>query len=242
MRGQVAMSAELEAASNALCNNQVPDAWQRAAYPSLKPLASWVANFRRRVDVLADWLYTGQPAAFWLPGLFFPQGFLTAVLQNHARMSRTPIDRLAFCFDVLPRAADGAAAPAGGHGSRDSKDLPGSVTSGVIVTGLHLEGAGWDERTCALAPPRPRQMTAPLPPVHFRPEEVPAGGCTAGDSDGGMYACPLYKTSVRAGVLSTTGQSTNFVMHVQLPCAAGTDASTYVLSGVAALCALDGDE
>eukprot|EP00955_Chlamydomonas_euryale_P107725 365796-Chlamydomonas_euryale.AAC.23 len=68
-------------------------------------------------------------------------------------MSRTPIDRLAFCFDVLPRAADGAAAPAGGHGSRDSKDLPGSVTSGVIVTGLHLEemdngwadGMHWDD-------------------------------------------------------------------------------------------------
>jgi hypothetical protein len=56
-----------------------------------------------------------------------------------------------------------------------------------------------------------------------------------------LYLCPLYKTSVRAGVLSTTGQSTNFVLHMSLPCAPNTASATHTLSGVAALCELQGE-
>jgi dynein heavy chain len=47
---------------------QVPPAWAAAAYPSSKPLASWLADLGRRVECLRQWLVTGQPASFWLPG------------------------------------------------------------------------------------------------------------------------------------------------------------------------------
>jgi hypothetical protein len=59
------------------------------------------------------------------------QGFLTAVLQNHARKMRIPIDRLSFGFDVS---------------SYDMPtDIKASPREGVYVHGLFLESATWDK-------------------------------------------------------------------------------------------------
>lgn len=103
---------------------------------------------------------------------------------------------------------------------------------GIYIDGLWLEGARWDTEGRCLAESQPGVMSAPLPVVHFKP----AINYTPRAEE---YQCPLYKTSARAGVLSTTGCSTNFVLCVSLPCPPGKDVDAWVLQGVALLCQLD---
>lgn len=45
IKGEVPLSLELEEVSMSLFTNAVPEAWHKRAYPSLKPLASWVLDF-----------------------------------------------------------------------------------------------------------------------------------------------------------------------------------------------------
>jgi dynein heavy chain len=49
------------------------------------------------------------------------------------------------------------------------------------------------------------------------------------------YQCPLYKTSVRAGVLTTTGASSNYIFNVSLRIDPNTTPEFWVRQGVALL-------
>jgi len=92
IQGLVVMSQELDSMYQSLMNNQVPDSWQRYAYPSLKPLASWIRDLKERVAFIESWLRGGNPNSYWMSGLFYPQGFNTGVLQTYARKYQFPID------------------------------------------------------------------------------------------------------------------------------------------------------
>ena len=216
IQGLVVMSRELDTMHSSLSSNKVPDAWTAIAFASRKPLASWFLDLLGRVEFLKTWLSEGPPAAYPLPVFFFPQGFLTGVLQNHARKYRIPINTLDFNFDVLPQF------------SAEHTEAP---IDGVYVYGMHLQGGFWNAEQKDLVDARPGEMFSPLPLVHF----LPSQGVRQSQSD--HYCCPVYKTTLRRGTLSTTGISTNFVVAIQLPSTKHSD--HWVLNGTAIICNLD---
>ncbi|CCW68744.1 unnamed protein product [Phytomonas sp. Hart1] len=217
IRGEVLISAELEAVGTNFFLNSVPTAWAALAYPSLKPLSSWVDDLVRRIQFIRTWFNQGPPTAFWIGGFFFPQAFLTGTLQNYARRLQKAIDTISFDFNLLSTTGS-------------EWERLGKPEKGALVYGLYMEGARWDAEGRRLEESRPRELYTEMPVIHFDPvvNQVP---------DPAKFVCPVYKTLTRAGTLSTTGHSTNFVLPIHIP--TETDPSHWVERGVACFVSLN---
>jgi len=215
IKGLVVMSSDLETMFNCFIFKTVPPNWEKAGYPSLKPLASWFADLVARVEEMRAWMDKGVPNSFWLSGYFFPQGFMTAVLQKYARRTQIPIDTLRLQTKVMSFSQEEALPP----------------EKGVMIHGLFLQGAGWDRQNVRLVESKPEELFIQMPVIWLNP-------VTLDETDpDGLFPCPTYKTSTRAGTLSTTGHSTNFVLDLFLPSLKAPD--HWVRRGVAMLLNLD---
>ena len=71
------MNEDLDLLGTSMFNNQVPAAFGKVGFLSLKPLSSWVTDLNDRLKFVLGWIESGSPAAFWLSGFFFPQAFFT---------------------------------------------------------------------------------------------------------------------------------------------------------------------
>lgn len=146
---------------------------------SLKPLMSWIEDFKKRVDFMRSWVEKGKPAVFWFSGFCFPQAFITGTLQNYARVKKVAIDRISFSFRYIDDAKP--------------ENISEPPEFGVYVSGMFLEGARWDYDKHCIEQPRAKELYSELPMVHLVPEvdrEVP---------ETGIYRCPLYKVISRYG-------------------------------------------
>ena len=156
IKGFVVMSEQLEKVYNSFINNQVPSMWERAAYPSMKPLGSWIQDLVYRIHFISTWMLYGNPCSYWISGFYFPQGFLTGTLQNHARKYHEPIDELSFYYQVKPNYRhqkdvyeQAMVTPKGEPLPMDSEiEVP---RDGVIVHGLFTDACKWDVETMLLS-------------------------------------------------------------------------------------------
>jgi dynein heavy chain len=96
--------------------------------------------------------------------------------------------------------------------------------------GLFMQCGQVDRETLLLVDSSPGQKFAAVPMIHFHPKSE----YVSPEED---YTCPLYKTSERAGTLTTTGHSTNFVIGIDLTSLVEPD--HWIKRGTALLCQLD---
>ena len=90
-------------------------------------------------------------------------------------------------------------------------DLTKPPAYGVYVNSLFLEGYRWDERKEAIEESAPKVLFVPMKSIWILPMKM-----SKIDPDN-SFVCPVYKTARRAGTLSTTGHSSNFVLYLSLP-------------------------
>merc|ERR1712176_257455 len=185
MGGLVTMSQELDAMATSLFVASIPEIWSEVAYPSLKPLGPWVNELMDRLNFLNTWIAEGIPDSFWVPGFYFPQAFFTGARQNYARKHKCAIDTVDFDF-LWRKEIDGS-------------EISAKPEDGVYIYGLWLEGARWNAEKHSIDASLPKQLYTKAPLIHLDPKPERK------EPDGGIYRCPIYKTLLRRGTLSTTG-------------------------------------
>jgi dynein heavy chain len=141
-------------------------------------------------------------------------------MQNFARKYQIPIDTLVFDFEILPEKVT----------PESITDAPGD---GSYVYGLFLEGCRWNNEIGALDESLPKKLFNPMPVIWLKPVEL------AKKPEKHTYECPVYKTAQRAGTLSTTGHSTNFVLPIHLPIQPQHTEKHWIKRGVALLTQLN---
>jgi len=210
LKGQLNMSDAMEDLSIAFRINQWPGrnpfaqcAWEKLAWFSLKTLSSQFSDLLKRVAMLVEWTDTLQrPECLWLPGLFNPTAYLTAVMQVTGRITGEALDKTTTETHVTVM-----------RNPKDERVTSQQPENGVYVHGLYIEGARWPEEPedtydvghtpCGgnLVDSRLKELLPLMPIMYVKAVvvqdswEASAVGYMRYTAD--IYECPVYVTQFR---------------------------------------------
>merc|ERR1719171_1560681 len=176
-KGELTMSAPMEALMNSLYMEKIPPYWAKLAFPSTRPLATWITNLSDRCAQLDEWCGdpTNIPKVVDVSKLFNPQSYLTAVKQKSCQEQMLELDKLQVFTEVT---------------KRDKARVESASRDGAYVDGMFLEGARWDPNGGTLDESKPKEMFCRMPVINCK-----AGPAT--DNEKGVYICPTYCTPGR---------------------------------------------
>ena len=218
--GNAVMTNEIEIMLQSVYDNKTPEKIAKVSYPSMMPFSSWINDFLKKIEFLQNWIDNGIPTTFWISAFYFTHSFLTGILQNYARKYKIPIDELSFEFTVMSDIKE--------------YDLTQKPEDGCYIYGFYIEGARWNSEIRLLDESLPKVLLPSMPHVWFKPAKKDENKKIED------YECPVYRTSKRSGELLTTGQSTNFLIHMYLPFDHEKFTSEHwVKRGTAVICSLN---
>merc|ERR1712070_294278 len=209
LQGQLNMSASMEDLVVSLTTNEVPGrnpfglcSWEKYAWWSKKGLVTWFLDMIKRVDQLVEWTEELiRPFSLWLPGMFNPTAFLTAVMQVTARETKMPLDQMSTETHIST--------------IMDAEVCEHHPKDGAFVHGIYIEGARWstedeidekedlDGTECGgcLLDSRLKELLAPMPLIYVKAVRVqPQWEASAVGylrHDDSIYDCPVYVTTFR---------------------------------------------
>uniref|UniRef100_A0A1I8PY36 AAA+ ATPase domain-containing protein n=1 Tax=Stomoxys calcitrans TaxID=35570 RepID=A0A1I8PY36_STOCA len=177
LKGELTITSDMERLDHAIFYDHVPESWTSLAYPSMLGLQSWFADLLHRIKELSLWLSDFKlPCTIWLGGLFNPQSFLTAIMQESARKHDLPLDRMCLHCDVT---------------KKDVESITLPPLDGAFVHGLYLNGASWDCQLNSIVPLNPKELLCAMPVICIKSSVQERHDLHH------IYECPLYKTRSR---------------------------------------------
>ena len=213
--GKCLVTDEIEDFIESIKNDEIPESWQGVAYPTMEDLPGYLDDLQDRIDFLTKWHDEGPPPQFWVTALYEPGDFFIAIMYMYALETKSCFHELGLevRFDI------------------EADDWK-TVSDGIVVRGMYLVGAAWDDsKKCLVEATRDTGISSEMPPFRLVPvkdDDEEEEEEEDEDKEKSTYQMPLFQNADRDG-------DENFIIDLEFP-TGGKHPDDWILTGTALLC------